>query len=99
MKLNTEGEKLYGIWEQNYYKENDNLGGNSTEGDFIEGWSIIDNTDYIKTLTDVCGLLVFGYDEEAIQTVEAWIKIYGSTEKAYGFTYEEIKTELLKYFE
>lgn len=31
--------------------------------------------------------------------VEAWIKIYGSTEKAYGFTYEEIKTELLKYFE
>lgn len=24
--------------------------------------------------------------------VEAWIKIYGSTEKAYGFTYEDFLT-------
>lgn len=99
MKLNAEGKKLYDIWYQNYCKENDNLGGNSAEGDFVEGWSIVDNTDYIKTLTDVCGLLIFGYDEDAIGTVDEWIEIYGSTDKAYGFTYTEIRAELPKYFE
>ena len=97
MKLNSKGKELYDLWYQNYCKENDKLGGNSADGDFVEGWSIIDNTDYIKTLTDVCGLLIFGYDNDAVYTVEDWIKHYGN-ETAYGFTYEEIKTELLKYF-
>ena len=99
MKINEHGKELYDIWYQNYCKENDNLGGNSANGDFVEGWSIIDNTDYIKTLTDVCGLLIFGYDNEAIDVISEWIEIYGGMGKAYGFTYEEIKTELLKYFE
>ena len=98
MKMNIKGKELYKLWEQKYYTENDKLGGNSAEGDFVEGWSIVDNTDYIKTLSDVCGLLIFGYDNDAVNTVDEWMEIYGN-EKAYGFTYEEIKVELLKYFE
>ena len=98
MKLNSKGMELYKLWEQNYYKENDKLGGNSAYGDFVEGWSIIDSSDYVETLTDVCGLLIFGYDNDAVGTVEDWIETYGN-ERAYGFTYEEIRAELLKYFE
>ena len=55
MKLNAEGKKLHDIWERNYHTENDRLGGNSADGNFIEGWAIIDNPSYVKTLTDFCG--------------------------------------------
>lgn len=105
MKLNAKGKELYDIWERNYYNENDKLGGNSANGDFVEGWSIIDNYDYVKTLTDECGLLIFGYDEHAINIVNEWIEHYGENEVIFetvnfeGYTCSEVKAELLKYFE
>ncbi len=105
MKLNEKGNELYNIWEQNYCKENDNLGGDSANGDYIEGWCIIDNYNYVKTLTDECGLLIFGYDESAIDTVDEWIEMYGADDVIFndatgkGYTCAEIKKELLKYFE
>ena len=98
MKLNAEGKKLYDIWDKNYCKENDKLGGNSAEGNFVEGWSIIDNNDYVKTLTDACGILIFGYGNCAVNMIDEWINSDSITVKAYGFTYGEIKKELLKYF-
>ena len=100
MKLNEKGKELYKVWEQNYYKENDLLGGNSAEGDLIEGWSIVDNNDYIKNITDECGLLIFGYGEWAIETVEEWIDKWGNdTIGLFDFTYADVIKELLKYFE
>ena len=100
MKLNKKGRELFDIWEQNYYKENDKLGGDSANGDFVEGWSIIDNDDYVKTLTDECGLLIFGYDEGAIDTVDEWIDDGCDGEVGnLGFTYTDVRNELLKYFE
>lgn len=105
MKLNTKGNEMFNIWEQNYRKENDKLGGNSAEGNYVEGWCIIDNDDYVKTLTDECGLLIFGYDDDAIYQVEEWIEMYGEDDimftDYYGEEYScaEIKAELLKYFE
>lgn len=98
MKLNKQGWELYKIWEQNYYKENDKLGGNSADGDFIEGWSIIDNIDYIKNITDECGLLIFGYGEDAIDTVDEWLKYGDDTVGSFDFTYINVREELLKYF-
>lgn len=101
MKLNVEGKKLYNIWEQNYHKENDKLGGNSANGDFVEGWSIIDNDDYVKTLTDFCGLLIFGYDnDDCLWIVEDWIDMYGKDSKIFkDYTCMDVKIELLKYFQ
>jgi hypothetical protein len=100
MKLNEKGMALYNIWYENYCKENDNLGGNSAEGDFVEGWCIIDNFDYIKNITDECGLLIYGYDEDAVNTVDEWIEDYGDEEIGnLGFTYTDVRNELLKYFE
>lgn len=108
MKLNAKGNELYDIWEKNYCKENDKLGGNSANGDYVEGWCIIDNDDYVKTLTDECGLLIFGYDDGedgAIDHVDEWIEMYGEDDiiftDYYGeeFSCGEVKAELLKYFE
>ena len=100
MKLNAKGNELYNIWEQNYHKENDRLGGNSANGYFVEGWCIIDNDNYVKTLTDECGLLIFGYDVDAIWTVNEWIEMYGADDVIFeGYTCADIKVELLKYFE
>lgn len=100
MRLNAKGKELYDIWEQNYLKENDRLGGNSAEGNFVEGWCIIDNDDYVKTLTDVCGLLIFGYDEHVINTVDEWIELYGADDVIFeDYTCAVVKKELLKYFE
>lgn len=99
MKLNEKGKKLYDIWWKNYCKENDNLGGNSAEGDFVEGWCIIDNDDYVKTLTDECGLLIFGYDSP-VCIVDEWIYEYGANDKIFkSYTCADVKAELLKYFE
>lgn len=100
MKLNAKGKELYNIWEQNYCKENDKLGGNSANGDYVEGWCIIDNDNYVKTLTDECGLLIFGYDDGAIDTVNEWIEMYGADDIIFnGYTCADVKSELLKYFE
>ena len=104
MKLNAKGVALNNEWYEKYCYENDRLGGNSADGDFVEGWCIIDNTDYVKTLTDVCGLLIYGYEHTsrtcyAIDTIEEWIAEYGEDDKWYGFTLAEVKEELLKYYE
>ncbi len=102
MKLNAKGNELFDIWEQNYHKENDRLGGNSANGDYVEGWCIIDNDDYIKNITDECGLLIFGYYDDAVYIVEEWIEDYGNEKISIGsfeFTYEDVLNELKKYFE
>ena len=100
IKLNDLGKELYNIWWKNYKTENDNLGGNSAEGDYIEGWCIIDNDNYIKTITDECGLLLFAYGEDVFNILDEWVRDCGETAKICGgFTVTEVKKELLKYVE
>ena len=100
VKLNDLGKELYNIWWKNYQKENDNLGGNSAEYDFVDGWCIIDNNDYIKTITDECGLLLFAYEENVFNILDEWAEDFDETEKVCGgFTIPEVKKELLKYVE
>lgn len=97
MKLTNEGVALNNEWYEKYCHENDKLGGNSAEGDFVEGWCIIDNGDYVKTVKDVCGVLVFGYEANALNALEDWFYGCADDYEIYGFTYDEIKAELLKY--
>lgn len=100
VKLNDLGRELYDIWWKNYKKENDRLGGNSAEHDFVEGWCIIDNDEYIKTITDECGLLLFAYDEDVFNILDEWAEDWNETDKICGgFTIPEVKKELLKYVE
>ena len=100
MKLNQAGKKLFNIWGEKFYKENDRLGGNSSEGEFVGGWCIIDNSDFIKSITDNCGLWIFGYDEGAIDEIDNCIEIFGDTQCGkHDYTFGDLKNELLKYFE
>lgn len=100
MKLNVKGKELWEVWRENYHKENDKLGGNSAEGYFVEGWDIIDNYDYIKNITDECGLLIFAYDEDVFNTLDEWAEDCGEMyDCCAGFTIAEVRKELLKYFE
>lgn len=101
MELNKKGKELYKIWEQKFFDENDRLGGNSKDGDYVDGWCIIDNDDHIKTIEDECGLLIFAYEENAVNVIDEWIEWLGHDYKinGLGFTYNDVKKELLKYFE
>lgn len=100
MKINEKGMALYKIWEENYYKENDNLGGDSANGDLVEGWGIIDNFNYIHNLTDECGLWLFGYGETALSEIEERIKKYGEYEICvFKYTFGDLKKEMLKFFD
>lgn len=100
MKLNEKGRALWDVWCKNYYTENDKLGGNSNDGNFVDGWCIIDNTDYVKNITDECGLLIFGYDDQAADIVSGWIDEWGN-EPVYPFTftYADVLNELQKYID
>lgn len=97
--MNEKGVQLSNKWWEIYCYENDRLGGNSAELDFVEGCCIIDDSRYIKTLEDLCGYLVLAYDNNALRELDDWF--YGCEEdyKIYGFTQAEIQAELLKYFE
>lgn len=106
MKLNAKGEKLRNIWQQNYFKENNKLGGDSANSNFVEGWSIIDNKEYVKTLTDFCGLMLYGYDDDdCLWIADEWIEMYGENSVIFtdcngkSYTCIEVKTELLNYFD
>lgn len=100
MKLNAKGNTLFDAWEKIYRAENDKLGGNSAEGHYVEGWCIIDNNDHVKTLDDVCGLMVFGYDDCALSICDKWGSDWGENEPIWcGYTVAEIRAELLQYFE
>jgi hypothetical protein len=100
MKLNENGQKLWDIWDKKYCNENDRLGGNSKEGNYIEGWSIIDTWDFIHDITDECGLLIYGYDDDAIWTVAEWIDDGDTWDGSrINATYYDVIRELLQYFD
>lgn len=98
MKFNKKGWDLFDKWEQKYYEENDRLGGDSVNKDFVEGWSIIENEDFVKTLDDAVGLLVFGYDDNAISVVDEWIENDEEEDTYLGFKLGDIKRKLKDYY-
>lgn len=105
MKLNKKGLEIYNIWEKKYREENNRLGGDYENGDIVEGWCIIDTQEHVKTLTDICGLLVLGYDDSAVYHMEEYIDMYGENEEYFtdhtgkAYTAAQVLQELSKYYE
>ena len=97
---NDKGKSLYEKFEQYYYDELAKLRKEKKDPEYIEGWCIIDNEDYVRTLEDVCGILIYGDDDFAFQHLDDFIKQYGEDE-VYdcGYTAREVRDELLKYCE
>ena len=100
--LNKKGWELYNKWEHNYKIENDDLGGTSKNGDYIEGWCIIENSNWIKTIEDCCGLYIFGYDDNALNQIQEWVDEFGEYENVgfkNKFTYGQLYDKIKEYFE
>ena len=99
MKMKDNASPIFAKWEKLYCQENDKLGGNSENRDFVEGWCIIENDTYVKTLDDVVGLLIFGYDDSALSMVNDWIAADGEEDNYLGFKLRDIKNKLKNYYE
>lgn len=99
MQIKDNAIPIFDKWENLYYQENDKLGGDSQNKDFVEGWCIIENDTYIKTLDDAVGLLIFGYDDDALSTVNDWIETDGEDASYLGFRLGDIINKLENYYE
>lgn len=101
MQMKDNAWTLFDKWASIYNQENDKLGGNSQNNEFVKGWSIIEDTAHVKTLDDAVGLLIFGYDDNALSTVDEWIGTDKDGEDAeyLGFRLGDIRTKLKDYYE
>lgn len=99
VRFKESAKPIYEKWESIYCEENDRLGGNSENGEFVDGWCIIENDDFIKTLDDVVGLYIFGYGEDALGTIDEWIERYGEEDRCFKFKLIDVMHEMEKYFE
>lgn len=62
--MNAKGQELYNKWEATYENELKRLREEMNDPEYEKGWSIIDNSKFVKTIDDEIGLLVFGYDDD-----------------------------------
>lgn len=69
MKLNAKGMELFDKWEHIYFEELEKQREQRGDEDYFEGWCIIDDFDHIHDINDEIGLLIFGYDDNAIYHV------------------------------
>lgn len=97
--LTDEGKRLYYKFEKYYCDELEKLRKEKNDPEYCEGWCIIDNSDYVKTLEDVCGILIYGDDEFAFDHLDDFIK-YNGEDDIYdlGYTAKEVKEALKKYY-
>lgn len=99
VRMKDSAKHIYDKWETKYRNELERLKNEYNDPDYHEGWCIIDNDDFVKTLDDVVGLFIFGYHDNALGTIDEWIEIYGENDTYYGFKLVDIMHKLEKYFE
>lgn len=99
MQMKDNASPIFDKWANIYYQENDKLGGDSQNNDFVEGWCIIEDKAHVKALDDAVGLLIFGYDDNALSTVDDWIEIDGEDAEYLGFRLGDIRNKLEDYYE
>lgn len=96
-ELNESGLKLREKWLNIYEAQLDIIRDAIHDKEFFEGWFIIDTAHIVRTIEDECGLMLQGYDEEAISIVDEW-KENGVETSRTGLPVDEFKKELLKYY-
>lgn len=102
MKLNAKGLELFNKWEHIYVEELTKQREQRGDPEYCEGWSIIDDSDHIRSVEDAVGLAVFGDDDRAIYHILQCIEYgYFSADEEYCFGVSAMQfVELLKpYFE
>ena len=104
-KLNAKGWELYKEWERIYEDELHRLQDEMHDPDFVEGWCIIDDYRFVKTVEDQVGLLVFGYDEGVGAYFDFWTEHGGENEICFtdingkDYTFAEVEKLVVPYYE
>lgn len=98
MKLNKKGEALFNKWANIYYDELEKERKERNDPEWIEGWCIIDDFDHIHNIEDEIGLLIFGYEDCAMEHLMEWAE---SPDEVYlfGYTYRQIVDMMREYFD
>ena len=99
VKMKKIANPIYNEWETKYHNELKRLQKEKNNPNYFEGWCIIENDGFVKTLDDVIGLIIFGYDDNALGIIDEWIEDYGEDDTYFGFKLIDIMHELEKYFE
>lgn len=103
-KLNKAGRKLFNEWDRKYRAELARLQKELNDPEYTEGWCIIDNYDYVKTVSDEVGLLVFGYDDNLMAMFDEWREMFTDDyvflidEYGVGYKIGEVEELARKYF-
>lgn len=103
-KLNKAGCKLFNEWDRKYRAELARLQKELNDPEYTEGWCIIDNYDYVKTVSDEVGLLVYGYDDCLMAMFDEWRGMGWNNNDffadSYGveYTIDEVEKLARKYF-
>lgn len=105
-RLNERGEILYWKWESIYSDELEKQRELRNDPEWYEGLSIIDNGDFLKTLEDVIGLLIFAYEGDVMQWYFSQCREYYKDDECFfedetgrEYTLAEVEREMAKYFE
>lgn len=96
--FNDKGKRLCEKWHKIYQEENKRLQKELNDPNYWEGWIIIESERFVKTLEDTVGLLLQGYDTDAIHRVREWIEEFGEYESYFGYTHKAILNELKRYY-
>ena len=97
--LTVKGNELNDRFDRYYCEELEYLRKEYNDPEYFEGWCIIDTPKYVKTLEDICGILIYGDDTNAVNHVEEFIRQYGENEiYDLGYTGKEVLNELTKYY-
>lgn len=83
--LNEKGMELYNRMEENYCKELARLQEEKNDPNYEEGWTIIDNEDYVKTFEDEIALLIYGYVDYIFDVIDDWYRCYGNDLRFFEF--------------
>lgn len=103
--MNAKGWELFKKWEAIYEKELQLLREEMNDPEYEEGWSIIDDYDFVKTIDDEIGLLVFGYDDGIDYYFDFWEQHGGLNEVCFtdidgnDYTFAEVKERIVPYYE
>lgn len=103
-KLTEEGWELFRKWEKIYEDERERIASELNDPDYTEGWCIIDNYDFVKTVEDEVGLLIFGYDEGIGSYFEFW-EAHGEPNdvcftdiNGHDYTFAEVEKLVVPYY-
>lgn len=99
VRMKDSAKPIYNEWETKYWNELERLKKEKNNPNYHEGWCIIENDTFVRTLDDVVGLLIFGHDYNALGTIDEWIEIYGEEDTYFGFKLKDIMHKLEKHFE